>query len=378
MTARPTFYWRIAGTNRNSNTFAGATITYGRTSVADNPPPAVATCQFLRSGGGGIPNIGESIIFETRTSAAVIVNRFVGSIVTVTVDADFVNVVAISNALGLMARTRVTEWVVNPGNSTPTTDSSLIELWLQCPDLDYGVTGLEPGYVTVMPNVSLGTTTVLQASQEIAAWDVDGLIYETPQGTPEYSSSRTTDTPAWALRPEVVSREWNVAFDMSTLGNVVQVNYNGNSTLTMQDAASRATYGDFFRTRTLQAVNVADATSAAGSTLLRYSDPYPIISGITVDMTSLTVAEQDSLLTSQMGTVIDTSALAPYITDMPSTCVIEGWTETIGRHTWTVSLNLSDVRQTLTPQAWYQVTPTLAWSAVPPSLTWRQALETSL
>ena len=57
-------------------------------------------------------------------------------------------------------------------------------------------------------------------------------------------------------------------------------------------------------------------------------------------------------------------------TGVPTVMFLEGYTETITRTDWTMTVLLSDVRNSWYGQAWQDVTATLEWGQVPATTTW--------
>jgi hypothetical protein len=229
-----------------------------------------------------------------------------------------------------------------------------------------------PGYVTLLSDIDMGTSSALQAMQTIASWELNAHLWEGTDGTVYFEPYRTTSTPIWTLSdPSIVSANWESSISMSGLANVCKVDYNTQDTVSFADFGSAALYGTQATARTMQVDNTADAISGAAAIVTMLADPYYQVSGFEIDLTNASNATTENLLLSIAGTVVDTSAAAAYITGLPDDSVIEGWTETIGHTWWRMSLNLSDVNQTIAPEAWQDVTPTLAWSSVGATVTWR-------
>lgn len=381
MTALPPVTVVVGATTATAYAVEQVTITHGRQSVSDDVAPATCQLRFLRQSVTWTLSIGDQVTVTT-TGGAPGNTRFIGNVTSVTVTDLFVDVVATSAALGLLARTRLTNYVVNRSGTTPRVGGAL-ELALA--DATDGLpvapafTTVDTGYVNLMSDVDLGTTSGLDAMQSIASWDVYGLLSEQTDGGLIYDQYRTATSAAWTFPTSSVFRDWSVTRDLGSMGNIQSVVYNGDQSRTVRDSASVVTYGAFQQSRTMQCTDVADALSGANASLLAAGTPWPIITGIGFDLSSLAnLTAQQTVLASQVSTVVDTTAAAAYVPGLPAKSVIEGWTEVITRHTWTIRYNLSDVEQTLRPETWAAVTPTLTWAAVSPSISWRDMITGSL
>lgn len=370
---RPTPTVTIDGSNVTADIFQGATIRYGRRTVRDQYTPTVITVTVLTDASvlGWTPGVDLSVTCTLPSVPMVTFPRFAGKITDIAVGRTLTRITAISDGLGFLSRQRLVNWIANPGGDTPTCDTALDAIVMSVFPVPFSWTFI-PGYVTLLDSIDLGTASALQAMQTIASWELNAHLFEGTDSTVYFVPYRTDDTVIWTLSdPSIVSANWESAISMSGLANVCKVDYNVDDSVTFVDYGSAALYGVQAIARTMQVDNTADAISGAAAYVTMLGDPYWQVTGFEIDLANASNATTEYLLTSQVGTVIDTTAIAPYITGLPDVSVVEGWTETIGHTWWRMSLNLSDVNQTIAPQAWADVTPTLAWSSVGAAVTWR-------
>jgi len=370
---RPTPTVTIDGTNVTADIFQGATIRYGRRTVRDQYTPSVITVTVLTDASvlGWTPGVDLSVTCTLPSVPLVTFTRFTGKITDIAVGRILTRITAISDGLGFLSRQRLANWIANPGGDTPTCDTALDAIVMNVFPVPFSWTFI-PGYVTLLDSIDLGTGSALQAMQTIASWELNAHLFEGTDSTVYFVPYRNDDTVIWTLSdPSIVSANWESTISMSGLANVCKVDYNTDQTVSFADYYSAGLYGEQATARTMQVDNEADAISGAAAYVTMLGDPYWQVSEFEIDLANASNATTENLLNSQVGTVIDTTAIAPYVNGLPDVSVVEGWTETIGHTWWRVSLNLSDVNQTIAPQAWVDVTPTLAWSSVGAAVTWR-------
>lgn len=382
MTALPAKTVIVSGVTCTAQAVDQVVITFGRQTVAEDCSPATCQIRFLRESVTWTLAIGDDVeVYAPDFSLSPGECRFLGSVTSVVWSDYFVDIVATSLAFGFLARTRLVDYVVNAGNATPTVGEALIRAKDDATNGGaYGPVffGIDPGYVTLLPDIDIGTTTCLDAMQNIASWDVNGILTEWTNLALDYTSYRFVTTPAWSFPTSGVFTDWSVSQELANTGNIQSVSYNVSQSTTIRDSASVSTYGAFQQSRTMQCDSSADAYAGANAYLLSYGTPWPIVTGVGFDLSSVPAAALFDVMNTQVNTVVDTSGPAAYIPGLPDLCVVEGWTEVIRRHTWTIRYNLSDIQQTLRPETWSSVTPTLTWSAVPGTVTWRSMISGSL
>jgi hypothetical protein len=260
---------------------------------------------------------------------------------------------------------------VNPSGDTPDCLSAITAVLDSLAPYAFG-TATSPGYVTLLENIDIGTSSALAALQTITSWELSGHLFESPNGNLFFVPYRDNTTPLFALSdPSVISSGWESAISIAGLANICKVDYNVDQSVGFYDYGSIVTYGDYATARTMQVDNAADAISGAAAIVTMLGEPYYQVSGLQIDLANVSSSVSFDLMRSFVGTVIDTSAIATYIPGLPDLSVVEGWTETIGHSWWRLSLNLSDVYQTIAPESWDTVTPTLTWATVSPTVTWR-------
>lgn len=373
--SHPGFSVALNGSNIDADTLDGVTITYGRQRVTEQPNPS--TCQvrvFTDMGDWTQVQLGDAL----EVLDGIYANpRFTGTVVSVSISRYVTTVTASSSALGGLARQRIRNYTANPGGTDPLVGDVLRSIIDKVSVPSYGA--ISNGYVTLLADIELGTTSALSAMQSIVASDVNGVLYETPAGVLAYEAGRTTPGSITRTIPAgCVADSWQAVTSMASMVNACTVNYAGNLSLTVRDYDSISTYGVFMAQRTMQVTGADDAIAGGMAWVNALREPHWVASPLTFELTMMTLAEQSQWLTARVGSPVNTASVAAELPGIPSSCWVEGWTETISRNRWLVQAYLSDLAASVRAQQWREVTPTLTWASVPPTLTWLQASSTTL
>jgi hypothetical protein len=254
----------------------------------------------------------------------------------------------------------------------------LYDIWGSV-DQPPSTTGFPAGYVTLLADIELGTTSALSAMQSVVASDMNGVLYETTQADVAYEPGRTNPGAiARTIPAAAVSDSWQAVTSLNQLMNACAVTYGGGTTITVRDYDSIATYGLFMGQRTMQVTGADDAIAGGMAYINCLSDAHWVAQPLTFELTLMSAAQQSLWLTARCGSPVNTSSIAAELPGIPSSCWVEGWVETISRNRWTVNAYLSDLQASIRPEQWNEVTPSLQWNAVTPTLTWLQASSTNL
>lgn len=363
----PTTSVLIAGVSVVSSALEGITITYGRQRVNEAFTPGAATISLLTNTGAWNWKVGDSVQI-TSTIGASSWQRFAGTITSVSVGKYVSSVVATSNVLGLMARVPTDDFTANPSGTRPKVKANLEAVMS-----DSALAGIpyafDTGYVDLQSDIVLSASNALDVCQQIAAWDTYGLLYEDQFGNLYYDAYRTATTASWSLSASEMFESWSAHLDMTGLVNQVTITYATDRTFRVSDWSSIGAYGYFGTTRSIFTDNLSDAQTAGYATIGAGAEPRWQMTGIGFDLAYVSAGRTASWLGSTVGTVINASALTSAVVGMPTKVVLEGWTEQIYQDSHLVEMYLSDVYQTLRPQTWNEVTPSLVWSSVTPAST---------
>jgi hypothetical protein len=210
-----------------------------------------------------------------------------------------------------------------------------------------------------------------------------GYLYESPTGAIGYADSthRTNylaangyvDLDANHARASglrIVTRAGDVR-------NNVTIKYNATSSneQSASDAASIAQYGTLAQIITTTLHNSSDATAQANFYLSLRSQPQPIFSEITFDLTNPEIdnSDRDNLLGVFMGEAIALTNLPLNMASGTFQGFVEGWSFQAAYNRLSVTLLLSPLAYSLQAMRWNDVPVTETWASVSPTLEWQYA-----
>jgi hypothetical protein len=210
-----------------------------------------------------------------------------------------------------------------------------------------------------------------------------GYIYEDAQGRIGYADSTHRST--YLATNGYVDLDANharaaglrIETRVGDVRNNLTIKYGSTSSaeVSASDAASIALYGSLGQIITTTLEKSADATAQANFYLTLRSNPQPIFSEITFDLTNPEIddVDRDNLLGVFMGEAI---ALVNLPTNMSSgrfQGFVEGWSFQASYNQLSVTLLLSPLAYSLQAMAWEDVPITETWSSVSPTLDWQNA-----
>ena len=210
-----------------------------------------------------------------------------------------------------------------------------------------------------------------------------GYIYEDEQGRIGYADSThrgeylATNGYVDVDAHDALGRGLSILKRAGDVRNSITISYttSGNSSVTDEDAASIALYGQLATTIRTYLKNASDATAQAAFYLSLRAYPQYALRQITFPLGSpeMEDAERDNLLAISMGTPLNITNLPLNMTAGNFQGFVEGWT-------WTASLGRLDLTMTLSPIAyslqafrWNSVPATEAWNTISPTLDWLNA-----
>jgi hypothetical protein len=210
-----------------------------------------------------------------------------------------------------------------------------------------------------------------------------GYIYEDAQGRIGYADSthRTNylatngyvDLDANQARAAGLRIETRVG----DVRNSLTIKYGASSSaeVSASDATSISNYGELAQIISTTLHNSADATAQANFYLSLRSQPQPIFSQITFDLTNpeLDNADRDDLINVFMGEAISLNNLPLNMSAGTFQGFVEGWSFSASYNQLSVTLLLSPLAYSLQAMRWNDVPITETWSSVSPTLNWENA-----
>jgi hypothetical protein len=159
--------------------------------------------------------------------------------------------------------------------------------------------------------------------------------------------------------------------------NALTIKYGATSSsdVSASDAASIAQYGNLSQIITTTLHDAADATAQANFYLSLRSNPQPIFSEITFDLTNPEIdnSDRDNLLGIFMGEAISLQNLPDNMSSGTFQGFVEGWSFQAAYNRLSINLLLSPAAYSLQSMRWNDVPGTETWASVSPTLDWANA-----
>ena len=210
-----------------------------------------------------------------------------------------------------------------------------------------------------------------------------GYIYEDAQGRIGYADSthRTNylATNGYVDLDANQARAAGLRIDtrVGDVRNSLTIKYDATSSseVSASDATSISNYGELAQIISTTLHNSADATAQANFYLSLRSQPQPIFSQITFDLTNpeLDNADRDDLINVFMGEAISLNNLPLNMSAGTFQGFVEGWSFSASYNQLSVTLLLSPLAYSLQAMRWNDVPITESWSSVSPTLNWENA-----
>ena len=159
--------------------------------------------------------------------------------------------------------------------------------------------------------------------------------------------------------------------------NAITIKYGANSQNDVSDSdpASIAIYGNLAQIITTTLHDSADANAQAAFYLSLRSQPQPIFSEISFDLTNPEIdnGDRDALLNVFMGEAIALNNLPLNMSSGTFQGFVEGWSFQAAYNRLSVTLLLSPLAYSLQAMRWNDVPITETWASVSPTLDWANA-----
>jgi hypothetical protein len=209
-----------------------------------------------------------------------------------------------------------------------------------------------------------------------------GYIYEDAQGRIGYADS--THRTQYLTTNGYVSLDANharaaglrIQTRVGDVRNSLTIKYGSTSSaeVSASDTGSIGLYGTLAQIITTTLEKSADATAQANFYLSLRSNPQPIFSEISFDLTNPEIdnSDRDNLINVFMGEPISISNLPGNMGSIFQGFV-EGWSFQAAYNRLSISLTLSPTAYSLQSLAWDEISNTFTWSGVSPTLDWARA-----
>lgn len=404
--------WRVKvnGSTVTNVTLANLFITAGRTSIYDQPAASYCSINLLTDPATSVTfDVNDAVTVEVKNTSGTYVNLFggfltdVNVIVTAPGSAAVVQEIRLT-AVGSLARLVRANFT---GNLASDTDGDqiyellqyvLLNSWNEVPaalqwnSYDPTVTwanaentGLgeidRPGDYD-MDALSGLNGSVYQYASAIASSAL-GYLYEDSQGRIAYADS-THRSQALAASGYVdldANQAYGSGLEITKkagdVRNKVSILYKANqgSSVSDQDDASIALYGELASTISTTLKNQTDAESQAAFYLALRAYPQFAFRNITFPLANPEIdnTDRDALLGVNMGMAVNIQNLPANMNNGEFQGFVEGWTWRAGVSSLTLELTVSPIAYSLQAFRWNNVPATETWNTILTTLDWLNA-----
>lgn len=369
----------IAGVDFTANTLAGVTITYGRSTVWEQPRAAYATVAIY------VPNdvdngfaINDAIVVKIENSSGTDKTIFTGKATAIT---NSVNATGSSGEVCIQTITAVGPFAAMSRVITGTSD---FPKEMDDDRLDRIITASgvtkdvidTPGIYQFHDRPSSPSNCYSLAAYY--AEMVFGYIYETPAGAVGYANESrrlniVQDDGYETIPLNVILAAGVESFvGREDISNDILLSYKNNQTVTASDSTSISTYGRSAASINTELETLDDATDIANRYLRLRANPVLSLSEFSIELGNgnLTNAKRNALIDVYMGLPIEINNLPNPINPAAYLGFVEGWTWNISRTNARLTVRTSDHTLSLPETRWQDVSPAQIWSAVGATITW--------
>lgn len=369
----------IAGVNFTTNTLAGISITYGRTSIWEQARTAYATISIY------VPNnadngfkINDSIVVKIKNSTGTDKTIFTGKATSIS------NSVANTGSSGQVCVQTITAVGPFAAMSRVITGTTNFPKELDDDRLDRIITASgvtkdvidSPGIYEFHERPANASDCYSLAA--FYAGMVFGYIYETPSGAVGYANEsrrlNTVQDDGYEIIPlNVILAQGVESFvGREDITNDILLSYKNNQSLTASDSASISAYGRSAASINTELETSDDATDIANRYIRLRAYPVLSLSEFTIELGNgnLTNSKRNALIDVYMGFPLEINNLPDPINPANYLGFVEGWTWNISRSNARLTLRTSDHTLSLPETRWQDVSPAQIWSAVGATITW--------
>lgn len=405
--------WKVTidGTEYTSAVLANLVIRSGRTNIYEQAQAGYTNIQLIDVNQTAIPvNINSTISIQVKDTAGAFVSIFGGNVVDIGLEVRDVGSTMFTQtysitALGALARLpkALTNGVLpkefDGDQIYDILSAVLFNTWAQVAgSVTWG--GYTPAGTTwaTAENNGLGeidrpgnyelaarSSSRTDVYSLVSALATSGLgyIYEDSSGRIGYADS--THRTNYLAANGYVDLDANQAraaglriqTRVGDVRNSLTIKYGATSSneVSATNATSIAEYGTLAQIITTTLHNSTDATAQANFYLSLRSQPQPIFSEISFDLTNPEIdnADRDNLLSVFMGEAIALTNLPLNMNSGTFQGFVEGWSFQAAYNRLSVTLLLSPLAYSLQAMRWNDVPITERWNSVSPTLDWENA-----
>lgn len=368
-------------------------IRHGRPNIDLQPAPATCTVTIRADVLPALPDLGDTFTITLGPAAQewlgyltgagweAIRYRFVGTLTDLAVqpenDLDGPSLVTLT---GVSARARLGRTYVGDAPWPAELDGARAgRILALVPDLP-ALGTVDPGTVTVLARdidrqPALGLLDAL-------AFTAGAQLAERRDGRFEWhdASHRRDTVPITTLDTTAIVKPATASKSFAGLVNDLTVTYGvgGSGTVTVTDTDSIAQYGPLAASVSTALADADDALSFASQSVARLARPEYEFQALTVDLLpTVEVAQVPELLAIEQASLLALTGFPATGPFHAAQLWVEGWTETVARDRWSMSLDVVGYGRGVPALRWADVDPVLIWGDVDPALTWldtRQSL----
>lgn len=389
---------------------ANLVIRSGRTNIYEQAQAGYTNIQLIDVNQASIPvNINSTISIQVQNTSGTFVSIFGGSVVDIGLEVRDVGSTMFTQtytitALGALARLPK---VLTDGILSKKFDGDqiydilrgvLLDTWAEVPGsltwatydptttwANAGNAGL--GEIDRPGNYELAARSSdrIDVYSLVSALATSGLGYIYESGTGAIGYADSTHRTQYLAANGYVDLDANharatglrIQTRVGDVRNSLTIKYGAtsNNEISASDSASIAQYGSLAQIITTTLHNSIDATAQANFYLSLRSQPQPIFSEISFDLTNPEIdnADRDNLLGVFMGEAISLQNLPLNMASGTFQGFVEGWSFQAGYNRLSVTLLLSPLAYSLQAMQWDDVPVTEIWSSVSPTLDWENA-----
>jgi hypothetical protein len=369
----------IGLTSYTSNTLNGLSITYGRTSIWEQPRAGYAQIQIKNDNDAiFVPELGDQVIITVDNSTGTPITVFTGKVNSINSAVQIsgsnatvvIHTVTASAPMSEMARviTHTTGWPKEYDDDRLTTILT-----------DSGVT------IDVVDSPGVYEFTSTSANpNDCYTWAAYyaqmafGYLYETADGKVGYAneSRRTVEanTYGYFVIPSniILGSSVSAGLNNYNLLNDIRLEYKANAVVTSTSPSSIGIYGKAEADIVTELEDAVQAQLQADKYISLRSVPQPVLNSFTVqlDASTITNSTRNALLGVYMGKPVQLSDLPNGIHNGIFKGFVEGWNLVIAQNQASLTMNVTENSLSLAPTRWQDVNAALIWSDIDPTIEW--------
>ena len=379
MTWLPNATVTVGGTAYTQDTLWGVSITYGRTSIWDQPRAGYANVEILNTdNSSNLFQVNDDLVIKIQDSSGADVTVFTGTVT------DISNRVTASGEVGTVVTQTLTavapfafmarKLVATSGYPKQYDDVRMLEILTEA-----GVT------IDVVDTPGDYQFTAYAANPtdaySLAAYFAQmgfGYIYETTDGKVGYANESHRLNEVQDFGYFVIPNSYVLAAGVSSnttlndLVNSILISYKANATKTASDPTSIALYGLQSGSVATELEHGTEAQYQADRYIATRAFPQTSLSSFKVQLNTnfITSADLDVFLGMYMGKPIQLNDLPTPIIPNVYQGFVEGWNLTFDEYQAVMTLTTSDATLSITPTRWQDVSPSQRWSDVGATIAW--------